>query len=401
MLYHYFASDKTGKVVEGDYDADNLEQVLRYLGSRDLRPISVKALKRSGVSFWRAFGKINLDDKVFLTKYLALMLKVGTDLLSAINILIADFSKPAVRDFLVEVRDNLSRGQPFYTAFAKYPKIFPTTFVYMIKAAEASGNLQETFERLSDDLWREAELRSRIKSALIYPIIVLVMSISILFFLVTFALPKIAGVFLEGGIKPPTFSRIVFAVGLFIADNIGIIISAIVLGGLGSVFFFWKTRMGKRLARDILDRLPLTKKIRKELAIQRFASTMSSLMKAGLPVVETLNIVADTVGSEEFRLSLIRIANEGLAKGLTLGEAFRREKAFPQVVVNLIAVSEKGGHLEEVLRTLAEFYASSIDTSIKSLVSLIEPLLLIFMGVIVAVIALSIIMPIYQLTSQF
>lgn len=401
MLYHYFASDKTGKVVEGDYDADNLEQVLRYLGSRDLRPISVKALKQSKLSFWRAFGKINLDDKVFLTKYLALMLKVGTDLLSAINILIADFNKPAVRDFLVEIRDNLSRGQPFYTAFAKYPKIFSTTFVYMIKAAEASGNLQETFERLSIDLWREAELKSRIKSALIYPIIVLVMSISILFFLVTFALPKIANVFLEGGIKPPTFSRVVFALGLFIAHNIEIILSIIIFGGLGSVFFFWKTKMGQRIMTNILDRLPLIKKIRKELAIQRFASTMSSLTRAGLPIVQTLNIVADTVGSNEFRLSLMRIANEGLAKGLTLGEAFRREKVFPQVVVNLIAVSEKGGHLEEVLETLAEFYASSIDASIKSLVSLIEPMLLIFMGLIVAIIALSIIMPIYQLTSQF
>lgn len=401
MLYHYFASDKTGKVIEGNYDADNLEQVLRYLGSRDLRPVSVKVLKRNKVAFWRTFGKINLDDKVFLTKYLSLMLKVGTDLLSAINILIADFNKPAVRDFLAEIRDNLSRGQPFYVAFAKYPKIFSTTFVYMIKAAEESGNLQETFERLSNDLWQEAELRSRIKSALIYPIIVLIMSISILFFLVTFALPKIAKVFLEGGIKPPTFSRIVFAAGLFISDNIEIILSVIILGGLGSVFFFWKTKMGQRLMQDILDRLPLIKKIRKDLAIQRFASTMSSLMKAGLPVVQTLNIVADTVGSAEFRLSLLRIANEGLAKGLTLGEAFKREKAFPRVVTNLIAVSEKGGRLEEILKTLAEFYSSSVDSNIKSLVSLIEPILLILMGVIVAVIALSIIMPIYQLTSQF
>jgi type II secretory pathway component PulF len=131
------------------------------------------------------------------------------------------------------------------------------------------------------------------------------------------------------------------------------------------------------------------------------ASTMSSLMRAGLPIVQTITIAADTVGLDSYRTALLRIANDGLAKGLTIGEAFRRETVFPKMVVNLVAISEKAGHLEEVLDTLAQFYESNIDGNIKALVSLLEPAMLLIMGVMVAVIALSIIVPIYQLTTSF
>src|SRR5437016_2761650 len=124
MLFHYTAADQGGKMVEGDFEADNLNGALHFLAGKDLRPVSVKQIKKSGAGLHLFGSGINTADKVFLTKYLALMLRVGTDLLSAINILIADFDKPAMRNFLLEVRDNLSRGEAFYTAFAKYPKTF-------------------------------------------------------------------------------------------------------------------------------------------------------------------------------------------------------------------------------------------------------------------------------------
>jgi type II secretory pathway component PulF len=131
------------------------------------------------------------------------------------------------------------------------------------------------------------------------------------------------------------------------------------------------------------------------------ASTMSALMKAGLPIIETITVAADTVGVREYRMALLRVARDGLEKGLTIGEAFRRETVFPKAVTNLVAISEKAGHLEEVLDTLSNFYAATVDASIKTAVSLIEPIMLLGMGLMVAVIALSIIIPIYQLTSQF
>lgn len=401
MLYHYLAADKDERIIEGDFDADNLEQVLRFLSSKDLRPISVKPVKETVSGLRAIFGGIKISDKVFLTKYLSLMLKVGTDLLSAINILIADFDKPAMKSFLLEVRENLTKGQPFYTAFERHPKVFSPVFVNLVKAAEASGNLQQTFEDLSVSLQNEADLRNRVRGALIYPIILLITSVLVFIFLVTFALPKIAKVFLETGLNPPPFSRIVFGIGLFVNNNIWwFVLFFIILLGPGT-YFFWRVPVGRRMVTKILSRMPIVRNIYRDLAIQRFSATFSALMKAGLPIMQTTQLTASVVGAEEFLVSLNRIANEGLAKGLTIGEAFRRETVFPRVVTNLVAISERAGHLEEVLGTLADFYASKVDASIKALVSFLEPALLLLMGIMVGTIALSIIIPIYQLTMQF
>jgi type IV pilus assembly protein PilC len=402
MLFHYLAVDQAGKTVEEDFEAATIAEVLRYLSGRELRPLSVKPLKAKGlataVKFW---GGITTTDQVFLTKYLALMLRVGTDLLSAINILIADFEKPAMRDFLLEVRDNLSRGQPFYAAFAKHPEIFSPIFVNLVRAAEASGNLQKTFDDLSVSLERQAELKSKIRSALVYPIIVLSLALAVLTFLVTFALPKLANVFANSGVHPPVFSQIVFTVGLFVGNNIVLLYALFFAFIAAFVFSIYKTETGKRAWNRIIMSLPVVRKIYSDLAVQRMASTISPLLRAGLPIVDAITTAADTVGHRGFSAALRRVANEGLAKGLTIGEAFKREDVFPKSVVSLIAISERAGHLDEVLATLADFYEASIDSSIKALVSLLEPLLLLAMGIIVVVIALSIIVPIYQLTSSF
>ncbi len=400
MLYHYVAADESGKMVEGEFEGNTLNDALRYLATKELRPVSVKPMK-SRSSGKQRLGRINTSDKVFLTKYLALMLKVGTDLLSAINILIADFDKAAMKDLLLEVRENLSKGEPFYAAFAEHPDIFSPTFVNLVKAAETSGNLERTFEDLSNSLEKEAELRGRVKSALIYPIVLLVVSGAILTFLVTFALPKVADVFLQSGIQPPLFSAVVFGIGLFVGSHILIIIPALIILIGGSIIAVKKTEMGKRAFERTMTHLPFIKNIYVQLAVQRMAYTMSSLMRAGLPVVQTITVAAETVGNRDFRSALLRVANEGLAKGLTIGEAFRREEIFPKMVSNLVAISEKAGHLDEVLATLSDFYAANIDANVKALVSLLEPLMLLTMGILVAIIALSIIVPIYQLTSKF
>ena len=401
MLFHYIASDKNESIVEGDVDAADIQGVLAQLVAKELRPVSVKPMKDMHGSVQTIFGQISLSDKVFLTRYMSLMLKVGTDLLSAINILISDFDKPAMKTLLIEVRNSITKGQPFYTAFSHYPRIFSPVFVNLLKAAEASGGLQQTFDDLSTSLEKESELRKRIKSAMVYPIILLVVGFSIFVFLSLFALPRIAEVFLNSGIQPPLFSRVVFAVGLFFGANVIPISITLVVVILFGFFFFGKSESGRRIANRALSRLPIVSAIYRDLAVQRFASTFSLLLRAGLPIIQTTKITADVVGVNDIRVALIRIADDGLAKGLTIGEAFRRETAFPKVVTNLVAISEKAGHLEDVLGTLADFYSANIDASVRSMVAFIEPIMLLLMGILVATIALAIIVPIYQLTSQF
>ena len=402
MKFNYKAADAAGKINEGSLEAENAGEVLKVLAYKGLKPISIvpeKAMERKAKG---VFGQtITITDKIFLTKYLALMLRVGTDLFRAINILIANFDKPIMKSLLLEIRTNLEKGQPFWQTFAAYPKYFSPVFVNLVKAGEASGSLEKIFEDLSVDLEKEHELQGRIRSALAYPVILFILSVFILFFLVTFALPRISSVFEGGGFNPPAFSRIVFAVGNFLGNNVGIIIAGALVLVAATWVFAKRTLAGKRFFASLLNYIPIVKTVVNKLAIQRFAATLSSLMRAGVPILEALNITAGAVSYPKIKDALLRVARDGVTKGLTLGEAFSRETVFPPVVINLVAISERAGHLDEVLKTLADFYDTEISASVKNLVTFIEPALLIMIGGVIALIALSILVPIYQLVTQF
>lgn len=401
--FKYIAARPDGVAVKGSIEATHVKAVLNFLASQGWKPINIKPVKRGLLvlagGFWS--GGINITDRIFLSRYLALMLSIGTGLLQAVTILIEDLKKPAIKNFLTDVRSALERGQPFHSVFDEYEKYFGQVYVNLVKAGEASGNLEQVFRNLVVSLSKEKKFQDDVRGALTYPIILLISSILILFFLVTFSLPKIAKVFLEGGFNPPVFSRFVFAIGLFFGDY-GFYIFGIGLAFLAAWFILYKkTLMFKKMTSDFVKQIPVVRDLVKKMAIQRFAATLSSLIKAGISLTDSLEITADVVGHIELKQVLIRVSREGLDKGLTVGDAFKKEKFFPQTIVNLIAVSEKAGHTEEVLATLADFYESEVDNSLKTLVSFLEPVMLFGIGFFIGFIALAVIVPIFQLTSQF
>ncbi|MAF79686.1 hypothetical protein CL629_01255 [bacterium] len=404
MRYKYTATQSDGKIADGEMDAVDVPQVLQFIASRGLKPISVQ--KTGG--FWQKLkhvqvfgGSITPIDQIFISKYLGLMLKIGTSLLQAINILLEDFKKPAVREFLVRVRTSLEQGQPFHLVFQNYPKVFSSVYVNLVKAGESSGNLDSTFENLSESLAKEKDLKDQVRGALVYPIILLGASFLILVFLITFALPRISQVFTDGGFDPPLFSRVVFSIGLLFGKIGWIVVVGFILAIILAFYFYRASILFKRFVIRTLSGLPMIRDVVRKIALQRFSATLSSLIRAGMPFTESLEITADAVGNTELKDALLRISREGISKGLTVGEAFKRETFFPQTVINLISVSERAGHIEEVLDALSDFYAKEVSSSLKTVVSFLEPVLLMFVGGIVGVIALSVIIPVYQLTSQF
>lgn len=401
MQFHYKSTDSSGKLIEGELDAGSPEEVLEWMVQRGLKPISIKiaGVGPEKIIRGRFGGKITTEDQVFLTKYLALMLRVGTDLFRALDILVSDFTKPAVKALLLEMKDSLGKGQPFYTAFARYPKNFSPVFVSLIRAGESSGTLERVLSKLSVDLEKQWALRNKIKGSLVYPLVLVGLSLVVLFLMVSIALPKIAETFTSGAVEPPFFSRLVFATGFFFRDNMIFIIFTIIGFALGGIMFL-KSITGRRFVSRMTSKTPVVKEVVHKVALQRFASTLSSLIRSGTPILEALETTAEASGVGELKDALMRISQEGLAKGLTVGEAFRKEPYFPRVVVNLIAISEQSGNLEEILETLANFYESEIDSSIKGLVSFLEPALLIVIGGVIGLIAVSVIVPIYQLVGQ-
>jgi type II secretory pathway component PulF len=402
MLFHYTATNKEGKLIEGDGDFKDSETLLEHIKNQGLTPISMRAAKTLKGNLGKSlFGNpINLTDKIFLTKYLALMLKSGTDLFRAIDILIADFQKPAMKMLLTEVRQNLEKGLPFFTTFQSYPNIFTPVFTSLVRAGEASGNLEKIFQDLSISLERERELKQKIKAALTYPILLVSVSIGILILLVTFAIPRIASMFNTGEMKIPPVTKMIFALSDFMANNGVAVFSVLFVVIVGLVLFFKKSQPGKKIFNHIIYKMPVIKKVMQKMSYQRFCNTFGSLMRAGLPILENLEITATIVGDDEMKQAIIRIGREGLSKGLTMGDAFRKEPVFPQTIRTLVAVGEKAGHTEEIFGTLTDFYEAEIDMSVKSLMSLIEPLMLLMMGLIVGGIAMAVIMPVYQFVGQ-
>jgi len=403
MRFHYVASDINGRASEGYLNAQDPSAVLGWMAQRGLKPISVKPAEESGTSrfFKKSFKKkIKIEDRVFLVKYLSLMLSVGTDLFRAVDILIGDFKNPSMKNLLTEMKDSLSKGQQFYTTFEKYPNVFSNVFVKLIKAGETSGHLGDVLGKLSTDMTKQYELRNRIRSSLIYPIILVILALVILFFMVSIALPRIADSFASGLADPPTFSKIVFAIGAFANQFMIPILIISISSSVGIWVYAKKSVRARETLLRFVHRIPVVGDVLRKISLQRFASTLSSLLRSGTPILESIEVTSEAVGHGELQDALIRISREGISKGLTIGEAFRREEYFPHVVTNLMAISEQSGHIEEVLETLSNFYETEIDSSVKSLVSFIEPALLVFIGIIVGTIALAIIVPIYQLVGS-
>ncbi len=398
MRYRYIAAQPDGKMTDGEIDAGSASQVLSWMMGQGYKPISIKAITTEKKNKRQLFAsKITLADKVFLVKYLGLMLKVGTDLFRAIDILVSDLDKPALKSFLVEVRTSLSQGKPFHTTFAQYPQYFSPVIINLIKSGERSGNLEAVLYNISINLEKDQALHNQVKAALIYPIILIGIATLVIIFMVVFVLPRIANIFIQSGIEPPLFSRIVFSIGLFMNAHIYIIIPFFIGFGFMVRYLLFQHKTGSQLRERIIARLPIVSTMVQQLAIQQFTSTFSSLLKAGIPVVEALEITASAVNSDELKNTLIRIAKEGITRGLTIGEAFRREAYFPRIVTNLITISEKAGHMEVTLETLSDFYTKEVNASVKIFVAFLEPALLLALGLIVGLIMISIIIPITQM----
>lgn len=405
MLFHYLAQDKKGRLKEGHISQPNLKAVLDYLTSQNLKPLAVKPITfeetftKKGIFVRRE--KISLTEKVFLIKYLALMLRIGTDLFSAIDILIEFFESGPVRRFLLEIRTYLEQGKPFSLAFEKHTEIFSPIITNLIKAGEASGTLEVTLNQIANDLERERNLSSKVKSALIYPAVLVVASFLMIIFLVTFAIPRLGEMFLSTGQPIPFYTRLVLTTGMFLNKYLYVFLPLFLGIPLGLYFYFTQTKEGKKYFSDMLLKLPVVKDLMEKMALFRLTSVLSNLIKSGVPIIKATEVTAMAVGHPQYEEALRRISKEYITQGLTLGESFRREKVFPSILTNLISISEKAGRSEEVLSYLADFYEGEIDVSLKTLTSLIEPMLLLGLGLIIGGIALSLIVPVYQMVSQF
>jgi len=401
-IFYYKAAQPNGTIIEGELEAPQKKIVIETLERQGLLPLAVE-LKEKGIvqTVKRGFGLylfqgITTLDKIVLVRHLSTMIKAGMGLLEAVEILMEDATKPLMKKILSQAKFNLEKGIPLSATFAAYPKYFPPVIVNLLKAGEASGNLERVLDQISEQLQKEYDLIRKVRNAMAYPIILLVASFGVVILLLVFVLPRLAKIFSQTGIKLPLITRILVAISKVLTYNIFLTLGVIILLVI-FIFALRKFPKTKKILASLYNRTPILKDLIKKIALTRFCRVLNTLLVSGIPIMDALQITALAVSNEIYKEAILKTVEKDIAKGISLGKSLSQNpEIFPRLVTSMISIGEKAGSLEMVLRALSNFYEEEVDSTLRNLVSILEPILLLFVGFIVGSVALSIILPVYQ-----
>jgi type IV pilus assembly protein PilC len=367
--------------------------LLLRIGPAGVNPLAGFARLRAG---GLKFGP-GLKDVQNFTNQLAVMIKAGISIRSAIDGVAEQIEHVKFKEIVAQIKNDVEAGQPFSAALARHPKVFSPLYVNMVRASELSGNFGMMLERISNYLAQQMETRSMVRGAMVYPGIIATMAVSTTIFLLTFVLPKFTTLFKgkEALLPKPT----VFLLAL--SDLMRNYWWALLIG-LGaliwSFMYFVNTQRGREAFDGFKLKMPLFKRMFRALYITRGLHTMGELVNAGVPVLETLAITAEVSGNILYR-RLWQSVHLAVKQGSKIATPLARQQMLPKHVVQMISAGEESGKLAEVMRDIAEYYAKELKNTIKSVTAMIEPLMIVIMGVIVGFIAMSIILPIFKMSS--
>lgn len=402
--FFYEASNKDNKIIHGEYDTISPVEVIDYLNKHDLTPLSIKSIndisRGKDILSIQLFESISSVDIMFFVRNLAITIRAGLSIIESFEILIKDTKNKLMKKILEGVQAMVQNGQSLSTSFSSYKDSFPPIFIGMIKAGEVSGQLDKNLSELAKYLSKEYALRSKIKGALTYPIILLVASTVVVALMLMFVLPKLTQSFAASEVALPWITKVFLALSNMLTWSY--IADAVVIAGIIFFFsYFRTTKMGKKLFFSIASRLPVADELIKKIALVRFTRTLGNLLGSGLSVIDSLTIAAESIDNLEYTETIEKVI-ENIKGGISVSEALGKyPKLFPNLLMSLIMVGERTGTLDEILITFADFYDEEVDNTLKSLTSILEPVLLLIMGLMIGSIAVSIILPIYQLIGHF
>ena len=396
-IFTFIASKKDGTIVEEEIETTDQAAVVAYLEKHDYFPVSVKEKKTRNVLSISLSSKITLLEKITFARNLSLMIKSGIGMSEAVAILLEDAERAPLKKVLSKVKADLEKGLQLSAALATFPTQFSTVFISLLSAGETSGNLESSLLQIATQLKKENDLKKKIMSAMAYPAILLSLAFGVVALLVTVVLPRVSKIFSQAHVQLPLLTRILLGISDFVTNNFFATL-AILAGSIVCIVLARRSTIGKRALQILFIKTPLVAPLMKKIALVRFTGTLHSLMKAGVPLTRALEITAQAVGNASYRDVLLNIAKNEIARGISLGIALKqRPEHFPRLTSSMIIVGEKSGNFENVLENLSSFYEEEVDGTIKALITILEPALLLGIGLIIGAIALSIVMPIYQM----
>lgn len=395
-FYQFAAIDQTGRLQRGSLLAKSEDEVRDYLLTLNWTPVRLRRTKKwAFLKFLTGiWGRLSLNDKIFLVRNLFIIFKSGMNLKDGVLLLIRESKSGPMKNFLIFLNLQLEKGSPLSEAFAFFPTYFTNIEVEMIKVGELSGRLTNVFERWAADLEKYKQARAEVVSSLIYPSIILVAAAGVILIMVTFVLPKIAFLVQQLGQNIPTASRLILGAGLFIGKHLKpLALGGFALGLLLAIFI--SSHRGRQAAIALLIRTPIIKTLLLATSLRNFSFFLGSLLNAGVSLINSLELVADSISHPELKRAIQRVSMN-INRGGDFGEAILQQTVFPRTFSGIIAISSKTGNVIEILSLLERYYEEDTRMLMRRLTGLIEPLLLIFIGLVVGGIALAVIVPIYQ-----
>ena len=399
--FRYTAKDPSGSKTSGKLEAPSEQAALTALRQQGLIPIKLEAGSSSGlrreITIPGFTNRIRLKDVALMSRQFSTMVNAGLSLIKALTVLIDQVDSPALVEVLRDVRRDVEGGQSLSDAMAHHPKAFNRLYVAMIRAGEVGGVLDETLNRVSDILEANLSLRSKIRSAMAYPAVVMVLIVFVTTAMILFVVPVFEDLYadLGEGAQLPLATRLLVTLSVVLRSWWFLIIGFAVLGVSG--FRRWLATENGRLTWDkIRLRMPVFGKLVHKTALSRFSRTMAVLSRTGVPILQAIDIVGETTGNQVVTNALIRV-RAAVRKGEGLAGQLGQHDVFPPMVVQMLAVGEETGALDAMLNKVADYYDREVEDTVSALTSLIEPLLIVFMGVSVGAILIALYVPIFNI----
>lgn len=397
ITFAYQARDASGRIVTGIQDAINEDNAVTSLMSRGLMVLSLQ--KKSDASKTRKKAwTVKETDTVLFTRQLATMIEAGISLVQALTALYEQSDPKRQRNLRHVVSDVTTRvqgGETFHEAIAKHPRVFNRLYVSMVKAGEHGGLLAEILDRLAGFLESSARLRKKVKSAMTYPVIVLCIAFAITTFLIVRVVPIFGDIFKDFGAKLPAPTQFLIDVSDFVRGNWYFL--ALAFGGtIFGVRYFLRTTRGKQLSDRWKLKLPVFGPLVHKICMSRFSRTFAQLIRSGVPILEVLEIVGGTSGNHVIETSIATVS-EDVERGDNLSVALSKKKIFPPMLLRMVAAGEATGKIDTMLEKMADFWDEEIEAMLDALTSLIEPILIVFLGVVVGGIVIAMFLPIFKL----
>ncbi|MDD5557853.1 MAG: type II secretion system inner membrane protein GspF [bacterium] len=398
--YAYKAFDREGKTVAGVIDADSIRDArarlrLEQISAFDVRETEKGISLSTAVTVRTLFRRIGARDISVVTRQLATLLRAGLPLVRSLQAIEEQLGDSPLRAYIIDVREDVNKGMSLADALSRHPRLFSDLYVNMVRAGESAGALDSILERIATFSEKTLALQNKVRSAMVYPAFMSVIAVVAVGFLLAFVVPTISKIFVESKQALPAPTLALLAASRFMKGAWWVILLA--AGGIVVGLRRLARRKGPRLLLDRLKlRLPVAGPLIRKMAVSRFARTLAILTASGVPILKAMRIVRGIVGSEVLAAAIDE-ATEAVGGGRSIAEPLAASGVFPPIVTHMIAVGETSGKLEEMLQNVADAYDNEVESAVVALVSLLEPVMIIVMGAVVAFIVVAILLPIFEM----